>query len=375
MPGVVHQIDPAADTVLLLKNPGAPFAVWKTVHSDDEVTMSAQDEGGTFENDESEVEMEEDNETESQHESSDDKAVRYLVSSRHLTFASGYFKSSLGRVGWMEGHPSEADGMYHLTTTDWDPEALLIMLNILHLQNRKVPQTLSLEMIAKMAVLADYYRCGEAMETFTDKWLTGAAQSSPIPWTYSRELVLWVCIAWVFKRSVEFSCATRRIIYRNQKSTVNDMGLPIPTVILDKTEHERYRNLNNVFDCVQAWSDTWRDPCYQCTKWGASSFPCASMLLGALTIEMHRLGYITPRPEIPFNYLSVALVCQQIRDFAEPRWYSEMHSYGRADHVCSLEETVKKDVVKIKNKLAGLKMDEFKDRAEDADAVTTTAIL
>lgn len=160
--------------------------------------------------------------------------VHYYVSSRHLALASGFFKSSLAKDGWIEGQPSAADGKYHLSAMDWDPEAFLILLQIMHLRNRHVPRSLTLEMLAKMAVLVDYYRCREAIEVFSEMWINFARSTSPMPSTYGRNLVLWMCVAWVFKLPTEFEQTTKTAFSRSKIPTIQGMGLPIPKLVLGK---------------------------------------------------------------------------------------------------------------------------------------------
>jgi hypothetical protein len=158
--------------------------------------------------------------------------VYYYVSSRHLALASGFFKSALAKDGWLEGHPSAEDGKYHLSTADWDPEAFLILLRIFHLRNRDVPRSLTLEMLARIAVLVDYYRCSEAVEIFSEIWINAARSACPVPATYGRDLVLWMCIAWVFKLPAEFEQTTKAAIMQSETPTVQNMDLPIPGVVI-----------------------------------------------------------------------------------------------------------------------------------------------
>lgn len=41
-------------------------------------------------------------------------------------------------------------------TYDWDADALLILMHIMHGQTRRVPRSVSLELLAKIAVLPDH---------------------------------------------------------------------------------------------------------------------------------------------------------------------------------------------------------------------------
>lgn len=100
---------------------------------------------------------------------SDPAEVNYRVSSRHLVLASPWFKRALSEEGWSEFSRNPEDSLFHVKAADWNEEALLILLNILDLRNGKVPRAVSLEMLGKIAVLVDYYECGEALEVFTEK--------------------------------------------------------------------------------------------------------------------------------------------------------------------------------------------------------------
>ena len=47
-------------------------------------------------------------------------------------------------------------GSVEIATESWDIAALLILLRIIHCQNDNIPRRLSLELLAKVAVLSDY---------------------------------------------------------------------------------------------------------------------------------------------------------------------------------------------------------------------------
>lgn len=61
----------------------------------------------------------------------------------------GKFRSELSE-SWSESTKGE-DGLHHLTVEDWELEVFNILLNILHLRNRQVPPSLTLETLDKMA--------------------------------------------------------------------------------------------------------------------------------------------------------------------------------------------------------------------------------
>jgi hypothetical protein len=156
-----------------------------------------------------------------------DESIHYHVSSRHLIVASTFYKLAMTQDGWAESHRSEEDKLFHIQAESWDPEAFLILLNIFHLRHRKVPRAVSLEMLAKIAVIVDFYHdCGEAIELFTTMWIDQLRNVIGIPTTYGRDLVLWICIARVFGLGDDFKQATATVVIQSEE-TLRTLGLPI----------------------------------------------------------------------------------------------------------------------------------------------------
>ena len=202
MTTAIHVIDPHADTVIVLKNPHVDFAVW--------------DDGGD-QYDIREVDTESVASEAIDDFAEEDQEVHYKVSSHHLRLASPRFASMLLKRKWQEGKPDAKDGLYHIATEHWDEEALLILLNMLHLRTRDIPRRVSLELLAKIAVLVDYYECGEAIEVFTERWINQLRRLEPILQKRGRSLTLWMCIAWVFKLSDDFTEATDQAVHSSDR--------------------------------------------------------------------------------------------------------------------------------------------------------------
>lgn len=153
-----------------------------------------------------------------------EEEIHYHVSSRHLQLASSWFKRALTKEAWAESEL--VDGQYRISAQDWDEDALLLVLNILHLRNKQVPRTVSLDMLAKIAILVDYYSCGEAVELFTDMWIKDAKMKAAVPQSYCRDLVLWIWISWVFDLSQQFAKATAVAVSQCTEA-MQTLNLPI----------------------------------------------------------------------------------------------------------------------------------------------------
>jgi hypothetical protein len=156
--------------------------------------------------------------------------VELRVSSRHLILASPYFKAALSGP-WREAVSISADCSRCIYADDWDPEALLILMDIIHSRNRRVPRRVSLELLAKIAVLVDYYQCHEAVEVFAEIWLQKLKDD--VPAKINRELVLWLCVSWVFSNAEVFASVTSIAVHQSLEP-LPTLGLPIPGKIVGK---------------------------------------------------------------------------------------------------------------------------------------------
>ncbi|KAF5584318.1 hypothetical protein FPANT_7921 [Fusarium pseudoanthophilum] len=101
-------------------------------------------------------------------ENGDLNQVVFRVSSKHLCIASPVFRRMI-QGQFKESEPNE-QGLFEIRTSEWDAEALLIVLDIIHGHDSDVPKRLSLEVIAQIGIIADYYDCLEVVKTFFRNW-------------------------------------------------------------------------------------------------------------------------------------------------------------------------------------------------------------
>ena len=149
------------------------------------------------------------------------------VSEKHLTLASPVFKKMFAGP-WKESETPGEGKMKEVRTESWDEGAFLLLLNILHCRHRTVPRELSLEQLAKLAEIANYYDCIEAVKFFSDRWMELLMPTRPKQ--YSRNLMLWLWISWAFgspDRSEAWMIAVKE-----SKSPVRSLGLPIPSLVI-----------------------------------------------------------------------------------------------------------------------------------------------
>ena len=127
------------------------------------------------------------------------------VSSKHMILASAVFKVMLSHK-FKEGVTLQTQGVLKLPLLGDDPAALLIMLNIIHGHTRKVPRQVDLYTLTQIAILVDKYAIHEAVEVFSEIWIEDL--NVDIPTAFTKDIVPWLCISWVFKRSIEFEKMT-----------------------------------------------------------------------------------------------------------------------------------------------------------------------
>jgi len=139
-----------------------------------------------------------------------------LVSSRHLSLASPVFKAML-QHSFKEGETLLQAGKVEVPLPDDDPIAFGILMRILHAQNHLVPKAVDVSLLAKLAILVDKYGLHNAAGVWADAWVAKLSQS--IPQTLDKNLVLWICIAWVFRQSEVFEA----VILIAAKSPADDL--------------------------------------------------------------------------------------------------------------------------------------------------------
>jgi hypothetical protein len=287
MPPTVYEIDPFADTVIILRNPCNNFAPWDETLESLNIEIAKLEDKQTIRNEISEdeavgkkptkrkekkmwgkgkkvlkrgsagtcniivpedeskrVEPFRENLSEEQEyylepaaepiiepNNLGNEEIHYLVSSRHLMLASPWFKRALTSGAFTEAVKDPSDGRYHIEANDCDEEALFILLSIFHVRVRQVPVTVSLEMLAKIAVLVDYYELvgAEVMERDTSGWIAHVRRVA-IPSSYCRDLMLWICISKHFQMSKEFEQATA-VAIRESRGCLQTLNLPINDAI------------------------------------------------------------------------------------------------------------------------------------------------
>ncbi|KZL64984.1 hypothetical protein CT0861_12834 [Colletotrichum tofieldiae] len=328
---VFHTIDPNGDVLLILRSPNAPFAVWNVDKGTESLAPKRMlDLDGYLSW--SQIESQQLSEAEppgppppdpsaepeeEPAESGKEPEIKYLVSSRHLRLASTKFAAEF-KGPWMEGSVKNIDGYYPINASDWDPDALLILMRVFHGQTRSVPRHIGLEMLAKIAVLVDYYDSPEVVEVFASIWI--GVLKNKLPTQYGRDMVLWLLISHVFQQDDIFS-QMAKIAVTQSTGPVPTLELPIPSIVTDLIDWQRQEAVEFILKTLQTLLEAFRKGSSGC------SFECSSMLLGALTKEMDRHKLLNPAPKEPYKGYSILDTEKMVNSFHCPHWKHRRGSY------------------------------------------------
>jgi hypothetical protein len=397
----MYELDPKGDIVLILRNPSTSFAVWNK----DQNCSSVLHEGWELESNMSLLPQIEPRSSEgmpaddmliqdsprdqtsdsiqyissSQSSSATTETVepsnnledtvevlasskQFLVSSSHLRLASSYFKKALNE-NWKEGNKIDAEGRINFDILDCDPEALQIWLNVIHGRWLGIPRVISLEMLAKIAVLVDYYDCIESVGLISEVWVSHL--EDPHEDIELREVTLWIFVSWKLRLLQQFKKSTSIAIKRSTK-LLCDLGLPIPYRILgvfaqgivlckvlrqiiDAINQHRQESIGRAIEALhQLITD-------RCQEWVVCTIECDSMLIGALIKAMGRFHMFNPRPQKPFQGFSLTETVARIEGFQSPRWWSRRNQV----HSCGLEPLLQPIIDQLHRSMEGLTLDQF----------------
>ncbi|KAI9038265.1 uncharacterized protein KD926_010921 [Aspergillus affinis] len=279
-----HTIDPDGEVTIVLQNANAPFAVWPGEYNTNEEEYIPD-----------ELSEHEYNSTNEQEKDPENKDIKYQVSAKHLTLASSVFAKALSPK-WHEGSTLQEKGSVEIIVDGWDPEALLIFFRIIHCRFDYLPKMISLELLAKIVVVAAYYQCIATIRIFADIWMKGMIP----PRTYDRNLMLWLLLYTLLRPRLDCK-ELRHIAIKQSTGLIPTLGLPFPGSMIGDLNKKREKLIGHIILELQSKVDHMsrfdNDGCYPVT-----CFECTSFKLGALIKLMIRES-VSPWPTLPYNGL------------------------------------------------------------------------
>lgn len=170
------------------------------------------------------------------------KEIHMLVSSKHMVLVSPVFKAMLQWSNFKESHAHKPHAKVEVPLPDDDPEAMRILVDIVHCHHKDVPRKVKVSLLTHLAILVDKYRLHEAVQIYSDMWISHAKKKFPSSMAEDGvEVCLqWLCISWVFEKSRDFTTVTR--IFQ-QESTQglskmiedSDWDIPVPSTVIGKS--------------------------------------------------------------------------------------------------------------------------------------------
>ena len=166
----------------------------------------------------------------------DSAATVYLrVSSKHLILASAMFNTMLTPDKFLEGRTLRSEGNLLINLSD-DPEILMVLMGIIHGKTRRVARRFPLEKLVQLAHLVNYYQLHEAVELFSDTWVTTLRPEYTLKcYDDPNVILMWLFISWVFHREDDFKTATLILISESDgrlQDSVDNQRIPIPASII-----------------------------------------------------------------------------------------------------------------------------------------------
>ncbi|KAJ5801629.1 uncharacterized protein N7518_003697 [Penicillium psychrosexuale] len=318
-----HAIDPDGEVIIVLRNANSPFAQAPGITTPG---MTLSESSHCFK---SPAEVIKISVTYPGKPTNNDPATEaqacelsIQVSAKHLIFASSVFKSILTGA-WKESITYMEKGSVEITAESWDFEALLIVLNAIHGKYHQIPQNLTLEMLAKVAVIVDYYDCKETVYIMKDIWIGNLKEK--IPTTYSRDLILWLWVSWFFQLPSQFKETTSTVMSCSG-NLIDSWGLPISDKVIGLMNKLRQEAIDpwivRLYETHDALLNGRQGCCFECT----------SIMYGALATQM-RSGMFLWRPVAPFPYLNHRNLIRTILAFKSPGWGSSERRYGASYNI------------------------------------------
>ncbi|EKJ79583.1 hypothetical protein FPSE_00268 [Fusarium pseudograminearum CS3096] len=252
--------------------------------------------------------------------------IRVLVSGRHLKLGSDYFTElfSSPRAGQLIGD----SGLYEIQARGWDPVAHQTVLAILHGYHKDVPKSPSIELLAELTMVVDYYGCHESVEPHAKVWLEHLR--SNLPTEYGSDCILSIAISWVFDDQDIFQKMTELVLtHSHGLIKVEDDRLPLPDGLLDEINASRQC-------CLEFVTTAILDLYHFLTEDHDGCNTCSTMMLGTLTKEMYKLGWKNQDERLSLQHFSIEDCTQLIDSVHVPK----VHSYDGCRRGSTLYETL-----------------------------------
>ncbi|CAK7199308.1 hypothetical protein SEUCBS139899_001984 [Sporothrix eucalyptigena] len=220
----------------------------------------------------------------------------------------------------------EADGRIHIVLDGLDADATTTVLNIVHGRGGKdrVPKTVSLEALARIAVVVDKLKLQDAVEIYADRWVDELYRKG-VPSTKNsrRDLVLWIYIAYVFQREEIFREATKIAATQLTGPLPTLANLPLRAKIAHDIDVQRQEVIGQALDILEGAVNKLVEGSLEHGEdidAAGEVTNSDTFLLGALLRTLHRNKLFWPRPAAPYAGVSIAAISRAAHDVQTQVW-------------------------------------------------------
>lgn len=158
------------------------------------------------------------------------------VSAKCLQLASPVFKAMFKDTNFEEGRVLKNTGRLELNLPDDDPEPLLVLMTIIHLQPQKVDKVMSTQELVDIAILVDKYELLGVTKGHADRWIKALKKPGLPARTSLKDTCLgWLTFCWVFRHEAKFKGVTQMLILHDDGTYLDGAeDYPIPKRIISK---------------------------------------------------------------------------------------------------------------------------------------------
>ncbi|TVY46830.1 hypothetical protein LOCC1_G003392 [Lachnellula occidentalis] len=291
-----------------------------------------------------------------------------------MALVSPVFKALL-QPSFKEGETLRSIGKVEIPLPDDDPIAFRILMIILHAQNHSVPRQVDLSLLTSIAVLVDKYELHNSVGIFADMWISALKQATEMPESFSQDLVSWICITWVFRKSTEFNHVTlvaQKEAMRKRFLHIDEIpgfaNLPLPSKLIDKIYQNREVAMQHAFSKLEGVIASlnpnpglfiFMRQVPQCPN---GDEDCDAMLLGSI-LRAATKQKLWPIPEAPyydpFNAISVTDLASKLRSLRIQSACGKMQLSPSNLDTHGVRETLDAAALALENSPQGLNLEDF----------------
>ncbi|KAF2497606.1 hypothetical protein BU16DRAFT_616223 [Lophium mytilinum] len=232
-----------------------------------------------------------------------DEPVRVEVLKGALRLSSSVWKTMFEPGRWVESSKAE------VAFPDDDPEAMLMILRIVHLRFRELPEgKLSLAKLLSLAVVCDKYATVGIVRPWLHVWVD-------IPKKVTSEPD-WLFVAWVFGYTRIFQdVANKLVTYLDTDSdTYNSLMLdPKPPGIVENILQARIQVIQRILDICYTTLDKSAGARHKCCQ--HSSPLCSAAIVGAVVQGYYNFGLLPHRLNANTTTMSIYDLTAKLKNF------------------------------------------------------------